>query len=481
MALNLLGSREAARLQVALVMSLLALMAFYVVLGLPAVDTAYPDPVAPRGLSAVVFTAGFVFVAYGGLLKVSSISEEVRNPGVIIPKAMMLALVVVTACYTLMVLVTTGVLPGEALDRSLTPISDGAATFMGTWGAGLMGVAAFLAFVTTANAGIMAASRYLLALGRDELAPAFLKAINRRFQTPHNAIAVTGFVMSASLFLDLGTLVEAASTVLILSYTLSCLCVVILRESRLQNYRPQFRAPLYPWLQILGAAGFAVLIFAMGAVAFLISLLLVAAGFLTYWFYGRAAASREYALLHLAQRITSREIVTGTLESELKEIIRERDEIIADRFDELIEDCPVLDLRDSLSRDAFFGKVGEAMGPRLGIAPERLSGLLTAREEEGSTAVAPGLAIPHIVVDETIPFDILIARSRQGIPFSPEAPGVKAIIVLVGSEAERSFHLRCLAAIAQIAQAPDFQRRWLAASGERALRDLFLLGERPRG
>jgi amino acid transporter len=83
--INLAGSREVACLQVALVIVLLSLMALYVVLGLPAVRPENLDPVAPKGLPAVLYTAGFVFLAYGGLLKVCSVAEEVRHPGRIVP------------------------------------------------------------------------------------------------------------------------------------------------------------------------------------------------------------------------------------------------------------------------------------------------------------------------------------------------------------------------------------------------------------
>jgi amino acid transporter len=256
--------------------------------------------------------------------------------------------------------------------------------FMGSWGVRLMGAAAVLAFVSTANAGILAASRYLVALSRDDLAPSVLKRINGRFQTPHVAVAVTGLLVAAALFVDLKTLVEGASTVLILSYALSCLCVIIIRESRLQNYRPQFRAPLYPWLQLLGLGGFLLLILAMGIEAYLISFALILVGFLTYWFYGRAAATREYALLHLVERITSRHFVTGTLESDLKAIIRDRDTIVLDHFDRLVEDCAVLDLADAMPRDVFFHRVADVMSDRVGLSPAEFLSLLIAREEESS-------------------------------------------------------------------------------------------------
>ncbi|GAI56472.1 unnamed protein product, partial [marine sediment metagenome] len=67
-------------------------------------------------------------------------------------------------------------------------------------------------------------------------------------------------------------------------------------------------------------------------------------GIFTYWFYGRIRASREYALLHLIERITAKELTTYSLEAELKEIIRERENIVKDRFDHLVENAIVLDI-----------------------------------------------------------------------------------------------------------------------------------------
>ncbi len=478
--LNIVGTRGAARVQVVLVLGLFSLMGIYIVAGLPAVRPENFDPVAPRGLPAVLFTTGFVFVAYGGLLKVSSVSEEVANPGRDIPLGMLLALLVVTACYTLMVLVTTGVLPAGALDGSLTPISDGAGVFLGSWGARVMGGAAVLAFISTANAGILAASRFLVALSRDDLVPPGLKRIHGRFQTPHVAVAATGLLVAAALFVELNVLVGAASAVLILTYALSCLCVIICREGRLQNYRPQFRAPFYPWLQVLGLGGFLLLILAMGLEAYLVSFGLVLLGFIAYWFYGRARATREYALLHLLDRLTSRQLVTGTLESELKTIIRERDTIVPDHFDQLVEHAPVLDLAEPMPRDLFFERAADALADRVGLPPAKLRRLLVAREQGGSTALTPEFAIPHLVFEGDGPMHMLIARCLPGVHFSDAAPAVRAVVVLAGTKAERNRHLRSLAAIAQIVQSPDFNFRWTAARDEQSLRDIFLLGERRR-
>ncbi len=477
---NLLGIRTAGRMQLALVIALFALMSAYVALGLPRVEVGRFEAFAPKGMTAVFFVTGYVFIAYGGLLKIASVAEEVRNPSRNIPMGMILSLLVVTVFYTLMVFVTVGVLDGADLAGSLTPISDGAGAFMGGPGRIALSIAAVLAFLTTANAGIMTAARSLVPLSRDRLFPAAFGRINARFGTPHNALLLTGVFIAVSLCLRLELLVEAASIVLVLTNGLACLSVIILRESRLQNYHPLFRTPLYPWLQIAGLVGFGFVLVEMGVAAYLVSAALIVSGSCAYWFYGRKRVQRESALLHLIERFTARELTSRLLETELKEIIRERDSIVKDRFDEVIERCVVLDLPGRVEAAELFKTAAAALGQRLGLPERAILDRLLDREMQSTTVIGPGLAVPHAVVEGEAAFDILIARCREGIVFPDAASGVEAVFVLVGSLDVRNTYLRALAAIAQIAQDPQFERRWMQARGAEDLRDLVLLSRRRR-
>ena len=435
----------------------------------------------PLGLRAVFSTTGFVFVSYGGLLNVASVAGEVKNPGRLVPLAMSLALVVIVALYTLMILVTSGVLGAEQLDHSLTPISDAASVFLGTTGQRAIAIAAAMAFLTTANAGIMTASRYLFALSHDQLLPSRLGRVGKRFHTPIVAIVVTGAVILMALFVKVDVLVEAASTVFVLGYLLASLSVIVLRESGLQNYRPSFRAPLYPWVQLATILGLAFVVLEMGEDAFMITALLIVVGFCIYWFYGRRAAQKTSALVHLVRRVLARELIDGHLDHELKSIVRERDEIELDRFDTLVEHAVVLDLDQAMDIEAFFAQAAVQLAPRLGHDPERLRHWLLDREQDTSTVLSPFLAVPHVLVDGTGKFDLLIARCRKGIRFSDQAPQIQTVFVIAGSRDQRNFHLRALSAIAQIVQDPDFERQWMAARSEQALRDIVLLGQRRRG
>jgi APA family basic amino acid/polyamine antiporter len=477
---NLVGVKEAGRLQVGLVFGLLVILAVFIIRGLPTVEVLHFKPFAPHGLKPMLATAGFVFVSYGGLLKVAAVAEEVKNPARTLPLGMMLSLMTVMAIYTLAVFVVSGVTDAAQLGESLTPLSLAASSFMGRTGVLVLGIAAILAFVSTANAGLMAASRYPLALARDGLLPAAFKRINKRFQTPHvSLIATTVFIISV-LFLKLDMLVKVASGVLMLTFLFSCLCVIIMRESHLQNYRPPFRSPLYPGLQIAGIIGCGFLLYNIGLEPLLVCAGLVAGGLLLYWVFGRIRATREYALMHLVERITSRELTDHVLETELKEIIQERDEITKDRFDVLVEECDVLDLEGDMVAEDLFKKISETMAPRLKMAPEAFLDLMRKREKESSTAIGPHLAIPHIVIEGIDTFGILLARCHDGVYFSDSSPEVNAVFVLMGSKDERNFHLRALSAIAQITQSDDFEKRWLSARSVEGLRDVVLLGERRR-
>lgn len=92
------------------------------------------------------------------------------------------------------------------------------------------------------------------------------------------------------------------------AYVLTNLAVIILRESKLVNYQPSFKVPLYPWLQMLNIAIFLLLIIDLGAEAIEINLVLIFIGLSFYMFYGRKRTHKESALLHLLDRVTAREL-----------------------------------------------------------------------------------------------------------------------------------------------------------------------------
>ena len=480
-ALNIVSVKHTTRFQVLLVVILLAILTFFVFFGAGAVEAVRYKGFLEKGWLAVFATAGLVFVSFGGLTKVASIAEEVKNPGRNLPLGMLLAWLVVTLFYIGVIIITVGVVAGEELGGSLMPISLAASKFMGLSGFALLSVAAIAAFVTTANGGILAASRSPMAMSRDHLLPPLLARVNKRFKTPHISILLTGgFMIMAIVLLDIESLVKTASTLKIILFILTNASVIIMRESRIQSYRPKFKSPLYPYIHIFAIIAYGALIIDMGKVPLLITAGFVSLSVAWFWFYVSRRVSRASAVMHVVERVTDRELKTVTLENELRDILLERDDIIGDRFDRLIKECEILDVQGRRSAEKIFRQVSTILAEKLETDEFVLFEKFLHREAEGGTVVQPGFAIPHIIVEGENKFDILLVRARDGIDFSHAPDPVRIMFILAGSKDERNYHLRALMAIAQVAQEKQFEQRWLAARDTETLRNLILLSTRKR-
>jgi APA family basic amino acid/polyamine antiporter len=226
--------------------------------------------------------------------------------------------------------------------------------------------------------------------------------------------------------------------------------------------------------------GFGLLIVELGLEAYLICATLFCVAIIGYFIFGRRRLRRDYALLHVLERMTSKELVSGTLERELKQIVRERDDIVLDRFDEIINRCPVLDISGAINFEKCARHLAKATSDTLDIPEEDLFQELMCREADTSSVINPFLAVPRIIIPGSRQFEIVLLRAVEGVQFSETHASIHAVFVLAGTCDERNFHLRALAAIAQFAQSPYFEELWLEARREEEIRDLVLLSSRRR-
>jgi len=253
MFINLLGAKKAGQVQIALVAVLLGVLVAYVAGSFGHVRYPPVKEYFPFGWQKLLVGAGMVFVSFGGVTKIAMMGEEVQRPQRTLLRAMFAATAVVVLLYVVVVFVTVGVLPSSVAEWRPAPLSQAAEVFWGRPGAVLLGVAAMAAFLTTGNAGILAASRTIMAMSRDNLLPARLAALSRKHGTPVWAVLLTsGFMIAAILLLDLEIFVKAASAMMIMLFMFIMVALILMRESRLPTYAPTWRCPLYPWLQVFG-------------------------------------------------------------------------------------------------------------------------------------------------------------------------------------------------------------------------------------
>src|SRR6187397_628977 len=99
MVLLVIGVRESARFNAAMVAIKLAAVAFFIVMGVTYVKPANWSPFMPYGFSGVATGAAVVFFAYIGFDAVSTTAEEAKNPSRDLPVGIIASLVVCTVLY----------------------------------------------------------------------------------------------------------------------------------------------------------------------------------------------------------------------------------------------------------------------------------------------------------------------------------------------------------------------------------------------
>jgi len=480
--LNIVGVKHTGKTQIALVVGLLSLLGFYIVSGFFFIQPSNFNNFAPYGFGSIFSTAGLIFVSFGGLTKVCSVAEECKKPGRSIPLGMFLAWGVISLLYILVIFVTIGVANPSRLTTSLTPVSLGADAIpiLGGVGGAVMAVAAILAFITTANAGLLAASRDPMAMGKDQLLPKSFAHVSRRGTPTFSILFTSGFMIFVILFLDLENLVKTASLLKILLFLFVIFSLMIMRESKIRHYRPKFKSPFYPWVQLAGAVGLIFLIFEMGVIPMIFVGFFFLFGFCWYWFFARDKIWREYSLLHVVERVTGEKSTGYLVDEELREILIERDQLEEERFENLIKNCAVLDIYKYLPPDKFSMILAEKLSERLNLKEEKLYRLLTRREKDSNIVIHPGIAIVSHMIKGRDKFEIIIVRSRKGMILSDNVDPVHAFFIIVASPNMKSLYLHTLMWIIQIAEETDFEDEWIKAEDDEELRDIFLKAWRKR-
>jgi len=311
--INIRGVKESGRFQAIVVSIVLGTLVFFVAAGVGGADTDRYEPFFAEGFAGLLSATGLVFVSYAGVTSIASIAEEVDRPARTIPRAMITSILFMVALYPLLVGVMVGVTSGSALSESVTPVATAAEEAVGVGLSNVIAVVAILALVSMANAGLLASSRYPFAMARNGLAPASLGRINERTHTPVRAIALTGALLLVLVaVVPLVELAKLASAFQLLVLSLVNLALIAFRESKLDWYRPPFRAPFYPWVQILGIGSCLVLLAFMGVVPIVGAVLIVLGGFGWYRGFGRSHASHESASLDALRTRASGQLIAET-------------------------------------------------------------------------------------------------------------------------------------------------------------------------
>ncbi len=303
--LNYRGAKLTGSVQNFVVVILVVILLVFVGVGFFQINTRLYTPFAPLGWGVVIGNVGLIIVSFTGFEKISTISEEMKNPGRNLPLAIIGSVVIATILYACILLVLTGTFPRIGIAQRDAPLVEAAGQMVGPFGTSAMLAAAILATLSSANAAIMASSRINYGMGRDGVLPGWFNHIHHKHNTPSRSILVTGALgIGLSLIGQAETLAEISSALFMVSYALLCLSVVVMRHSRPPWYKPAFRVPLYPVLPVVGGLLCLTVIFTMAPDSRAAGLGLVFASLVWYvvWVRRKANVEGEFGPLWARER-----------------------------------------------------------------------------------------------------------------------------------------------------------------------------------
>lgn len=481
--LNLLGAGKTAKMQSLLVVCILAILCWFVLGGMVDIHTAHFASFWGKGSDTVVSMIGTVLVSYMGLTKVCSIAEEVRNPERNIPLGILLALAAAVLVYITGLIVMIGVIPADQLATTYTPAALAAKIFGGHTGMIIISIAAIGAFLSVANAGILSASRYPLAMGRDHIFPNIFRKLGR-FGTPVPAIAITvALIVLELVLLDPLVIAKYAGTLKLLLFASVSAAVIVMRESRLDSYDPGFKAPFYPWTPLLGIALCGTTILLLGWMPVLFAMALIVLSIVWFRLYAVGRVTRYGAINHVFGRLSENQF--DPLDIELRGIIKEKGLRAADPFDQIIAHARFIEAQPGDNFAMLAEQAAATLAGETGRHPEHFSVGFMEGTRVGATPVAGGVALPHMRLDGLDRSHLVLVRCRQelqvelggSVPGSQSVIEVHAIFFMVSPESDPAQHLRLLASLAGAVERDGFVDQWLNAQGPTEVKRALLRSE----
>ena len=289
------GTRESATLNIILVIIKLTALAAFVILALPAFDSANLHPFMPYGFGShvegtmtrgVMAAAAIVFFAFYGFDAVATSAEEARNPARDLTIGIIGSMVVCTTIYILVAVAAVGAVPYTTLGGSPEPLALVLRMLSHPLASYVIAGAALVALPSVILVMMYGQSRVFFAMARDGLLPRVLSRVSPRTGSPVLMTGITGlFVAAIAGFFRLDEIAELANAGTLLAFIAVGGCMMILRR-RAPDAKRLFRCPAPYLVGTLAILGCAYLITSLPEKTLVRFLIWNAIGLVAYALYG---------------------------------------------------------------------------------------------------------------------------------------------------------------------------------------------------
>lgn len=197
--------------------------------------------------------AVLMFFSFIGFEDILNVSEEVKNPRRDVPMGLIGAMVVATLIYMAVAITAVSVIPWADLAKSPAPLMEvakAAAPWFKNIDSIYIGITLF-AIGNTALLNYIMGSRLLYGMSRQGLLPARIGRIHATRRTPHVAILILFFIVTALILSgSVKQLAESTVLLLLMVFTVVNIALIILKR-RPGEPRGGFEVPVF--VPVLGA------------------------------------------------------------------------------------------------------------------------------------------------------------------------------------------------------------------------------------
>jgi basic amino acid/polyamine antiporter, APA family len=291
MVLLIVGVRESARFNAAMVAIKLVAVAFFILVGFTYVEPKNWSPFMPYGFSGVMTGAAVVFFAYIGFDAVSTTAEEAKNPSRDLPIGIISSLIICTLLYLVVAGILTGIVPVVQLKSDMqflnAPVGYALHIIHKDRAAGLVSAGAVAGITSVLLVMLMSQPRIFFAMSRDHLLPAGVSKVHPRFRTPYITTMITCFIVATVAGLvPINILGEMTSIGTLFAFVVVSIAVIILRIRRPEARRP-FKVAGGHVIPVLGVLSCVYLMVSLSVMTWVRFLGWLDLGMIIYWFYGR--------------------------------------------------------------------------------------------------------------------------------------------------------------------------------------------------
>jgi APA family basic amino acid/polyamine antiporter len=290
-----IGIRESANSNTAMVLLKIAIILFFIAVGLFFLkpenwDNPTTGGFAPNGFAGISAAAAIIFFSYIGFDAVSTAAEEAQNPAKDMPFGIIMSLAVTTVLYIALSVVMTGLAPWQQLgtpEPMITALqyADGPPAVL-RMSRLIIAIGAVVAMGSVLLVFQLGQPRIFMSMSRDGLLPPFFCRIHPRFKTPYIGTIITGcFVATFAAFANIAEVVDLTNIGTLFAFILVSIGVIVLRKIDPDRPRP-FRVPWVPITPLISVVACFYLMYKLPGITWIRFGIWLLVGLVLYFLYG---------------------------------------------------------------------------------------------------------------------------------------------------------------------------------------------------